>query len=338
MATGRTVGAALLTEKDRKIIKLAENISKLLKESISDPKNKKIFWENYGKISYTRDAGTGRGAGKLQRDALCTRGRQGKAPFSNRNLRWHPLVVADKEIPYAQPIDSIEVEGNKALIFAINGNKYYPEKVYELDERYVVLPEHWIPHVEILKNWTDSDWTSNSCIIPALESTEWWYALESFFVLGISIVGTLYEVGDIDNLINSTINLLEDQDIDEEIELPTDILERVLRNKENLVLCPLCKTRLNSNVANLPERIRDSVWQPHWRKTKRKEGEDKSIQIMHLKPLVESEIIHTAKNVRYGHRWCNVSMTDHSIDETLDFMEHVVKVHGRCKNKKLNKK
>jgi len=33
---------------------------------------------------------------------------------------------------------------------------------------------------------------------------------------------------------------------------------------------------------------------------------------------------------RYGHRWCNVSMTDHSIYETLDFMEHVVRVHGRC--------
>jgi len=52
---------------------------------------------------------------------------------------------------------------------------------------------------------------------------------------------------------------------------------------------------------------------------------------MHLKPLIESAIIHTPENVRYGHRWCNVSMTDHSIDETLDFMEHVVEVHGRCK-------
>jgi len=334
MATGRTVGASLLTEKDRKIIGLAESISNILNETITNPDAKKHFQQNYSKISYTRDAGTGRGAGKLQRDALCTRGRQGKAPFSNRNLRWHPLVVADKKIPYAKPIDKLEVEGDKALVFVIDGKRYYPEEVYKLKERYVVLPEHWIPHIEVLKNWTDSDWTANSCIIPALESTEWWHALESFAVLGLSIVGTLYGVHNIDPLINSIVNLLKTQDIDKKVKLPTDILKRVLDNKESLLLCPLCKSRLDSNVANLPERKRDSVWQPEWRTTKRVEGEDKSIQIMHIKPLVESTIIHTAENVRYGHRWCNVSMTDHSIDETLDFMEHVVKVHGRCKKRK----
>ena len=26
--------------------------------------------------------------------------------------------------------------------------------------------------------------------------------------------------------------------------------------------------------------------------------------------------------------WCNVSMTDHSLNETLDFFKHVVKVHN----------
>ncbi len=331
MAIGRTVGASLLTEKDKRIIKLTESISDILNESIYDSDAKKHFQQNYSKISYTRDAGTGRGAGKLQRDALCTRGRQGKVPFSNRNLRWHPLVVADKEIYYAQPIEKLEVEGERALVFVINGKRYYPEEVYQLDKRCVVLPEHWIPHIDILKNWTDSDWTANSCIIPALESTEWWYALESFIVLGISIAGTLYRVKNIDNLVDSITSLLKNQDIDKRIKLPTDILKRILKNKESLLLCPLCRSRLNSNVADLPERERDSIWQPQWRKKKRIEGEDKSIQITHLKPLIESEIIHTAENVRYGHRWCNVSMTDHSIDETLDFMEHIVKVHGRCK-------
>jgi len=331
MATGRTVGASLLAEKDRKIIGLAESISNILNEAISNPDAKKHFQQNYSKISYTRDAGTGRGAGKLQRDALCTRGRQGKAPFSNRNLRWHPLVVADKEIPHAKPINKIEVEGEKALVFVINREKYYPEEVYKLEKRYVVLPEHWIPHVDVLKNWTNSDWTANSCIIPALESTEWWHALESFVVLGLSVIGTLYDIHNIDRLIVSITNLLKNQDIDKKIKLPTDILKDNLIDKEDLLLCPLCKSRLDSNVADLPERERDSVWQPQWRKVKRAEGEDKSIQIMHLKPLVENTIIHTAENVRYGHRWCNVSMTDHSIDETLDFMEHVVKVHGRCK-------
>jgi len=331
MATGRTIGAALLTEKDRKTIRLAENISKVLEESISSLEAKKHFQKEYAKIHYSRDAGTGRAAGKLQRDALCTRGRQGKAPFSNRNLRWHPLVAADKEIPYAHPIDKLEVEGEKALVFLVNGKRYYPEQVYELDRRYVVLPGHWIPYIDILKNWTDSDWTANSCIIPALESTEWWHAIESFVVLGISVVATLYKAENLNNLIRPVTDLLRNQDIDKKIILPTNTLKVILQDKEPLLLCPLCKSRLNSNVANLPQRERENVWQPQWRKRKRVEGEDKSIQITHLKPLVESEIIHTAENVRYGHRWCNVSMTDHSIDETLDFMEHIVKVHGRCK-------
>jgi len=130
MATGRTVGASLLTEKDKKIIKLAESISNILGESLHSADAKKHFMADYGKISYTRDAGTGRGAGKLQRDALCTRGRQGKAPFSNRNLRWHPLVVADKRIPYAQPIERLEIEGEKALVFVMDGRIYYAEEVY----------------------------------------------------------------------------------------------------------------------------------------------------------------------------------------------------------------
>lgn len=329
MATGRTVGAGLLTEKDKKIIKLAEDISSILNNAITNPDAKKDFKHNYSKISYTRDAGTGRGAGKLQRDAFCTRGRQGKAPFSNRNLRWHPLVVADKEIPYAQPIEELEVEGDKALVFVIREKRYYAEEVYKLDRRCVVLPEHWIKHIDVLKNWTDSDWTANSCVIPALESTEWWHALESFIVLGISIVGTLYEVRNIDSLIDSIRSLLENQKIDKQIELPSEGMNRILKDKGSLLSCPLCKISLKCNVANLPERERDSVWQPEWRSAKRGEGEDKSTQITHLKPLVERTIIHTAENVRYGHRWCNVSMTDHSIDETLDFMEHVVTVHGR---------
>jgi hypothetical protein len=50
---------------------------------------------------------------------------------------------------------------------------------------------------------------------------------------------------------------------------------------------------------------------------------------MHVNPLIDKEIRHNAKNVRYGHRWCNVAMTDHSLDETLDFMEFIVKAHKR---------
>ncbi len=38
-------------------------------------------------------------------------------------------------------LKKLEVEGQKALIFVINGERYYPEEVYKLDRRYVALPE-----------------------------------------------------------------------------------------------------------------------------------------------------------------------------------------------------
>jgi len=74
---------------------------------------------------------------------------------------------------------------------------------------------------------------------------------------------------------------------------------------------------------------REIRWKPNWITNKRKEGDDWSVQIMHVAPLMENEIRHTAANVRFGHRWCNVAMTDHSVEETLNFMEFIVKAHNR---------
>src|SRR3989338_3860007 len=160
MATGRTISASFLTEKDKKIFSLCELISKSLIENVPEDKRDQ-FIEEFAKLSKeTRDGCAGRGGGKLERDALCTRGRQGKAPFSNRNLRWHPLVVAESLHKYAKEIERIEIEGeddNQVLVFVIKEKrreiKYKSDKVYELPERYAVLPKHWITHIDKLKHW-----------------------------------------------------------------------------------------------------------------------------------------------------------------------------------------
>ena len=159
MAKGRTVSASFLTEKETQIINLCSEIAKVIKDSLKNDADKKVFWESFGKISKTRDAGAGRGGGKLQRDALCTRGVQGKAPFSNRNLRWHPLVVAEKQISFAKPIKRIDIDGEdeqQTLCFVIedeNGNEvsYLSDRVHELPERYVATFADWTPHIERLK-------------------------------------------------------------------------------------------------------------------------------------------------------------------------------------------
>ena len=148
MATGRTISASFLTDLDHRVIELCESISLAIYNSISKNEFKAEFKKEYGKISYTRDAGLGLGGGKLQRDAVCTRGRTGKAPFSNRNLRWPPLVVAENKPDFARKIERIEIGGHddgQVLIFVVKDRKgkefkFPSDKVHEMPERFA-LPE-----------------------------------------------------------------------------------------------------------------------------------------------------------------------------------------------------
>ena len=333
MATGRTISASFLTDLDRKAIELCESISDVICNAISNDEGKKRFKKEYGKISYTRDGGLGLGGGKLQRDSVCTRGRQGKAPFSNRNLRWHPLIVAENKPTFAKEIERIEIEGEddtQVLIFVIkDGNgrelKYPSDKVHEIKGRFVALPEHWYPHINILKHWSDTLWTQNSCVIPALEACNWWDSVETYAVLGIAVAVDLYGV-DFGQLYTAIKQILQNQTIDRDINLPSSSYPI---EKNDIIKCPVCRLNISQDLERFRTSIRGTTWQPAWRSSKKKEGDDSSIQIMHVNPLLENEIKHNASNVRYGHRWCNVSMTDHSLEETLDFMEFVVRAHNR---------
>ncbi|MBM3130093.1 MAG: hypothetical protein FJ009_15900 [Chloroflexi bacterium] len=331
MATGRTVSASFLTERDARVVKLCGSISKQIADCIDDENNRKKFLNDFGKTSDTRDGGMGVGAGKLQRDALCTRGRQGKAPFSNRNLRWHPLVVAETCPNWAQPISRIEIENDELLVFVVKENgrskKYRADKVHEMRQRYAALPACWVPHIDTLKIWNDTLWTQNSCVIPILEACDWQDAVETYAVLGIAIAVAFFGV-DFSRVYAQVTQTLEQQKIASQVSLPSPNFPS---DRTEIINCPVCRVSIAKSAARLTERVRAKVWQPAWRSTKREEGEDSSIQLMHVKPLVESEPRHHVGNVRYGHRWCNVAMTDHSLDETLDFMESIVRAHNRCK-------
>jgi len=332
MATGRTISANHITEIDRQVLELCKSISLTVKELIKNQELKVAFWDTFGKISMTRDAGAGRGGGKLQRDALCVRGRQGKAPYSNRNLRWHPLVVAAQKIDFAKPIKRIEIEGeedSQTLIFVveINGKeeKFPSDRAHELPERFVVLPEHWMPHINNLRNWNDILWTQNSCIIPAMEVCEWKDALEVYAFLAISVAVEYYNV-DFSTIYNKITQILNNQQINSDINLPSEIFPN---DVESFLNCPICKKPLSANLENFRINPRIETWQPAWSPHKRSEGEDGSIQILHIEPLIETEIRHKVGKVKFGHRWCNVSMADHSLDETLDFFEYIIRAHNR---------
>lgn len=336
MATGRTVSASFLTNSDEQVIELCERISQNIFETLATKETKKIFQNTFGRIDKSRDAGAhkrGGGSGKLQRDALCTRGIQGKAPFSNRNLRWHPLVIAERQIAFAKPIKRIEIEGEdetQTLVFVVeneNGQEtaYPSAKAHELPERFVALPEHWLPHIDRLRFWNDTLWTQNSCVITAYEACDWQDAVETFAVLGISVAVNFFEAN-FSLLYKKTIETLQAQTVDASIKLPS---LKFPNNKDETVSCPLCKSNASQPPSDLPKRLREERWKPAWSTNKRGEGEDWSMQIMHIEPLTETEIRHNAQNVRFGHRWCNVAMTDHSIKETVDFMEYIVRAHNR---------
>lgn len=329
MANGRTISASFLTEKDRKIIELCETISKIIESKISDKAKKAKFYEEWGKVSYTRDAGAGRAAGKLQRDTLCTRGRTGKHPISNRNLRWHPLVVSAENIPYAEELIRIIVDDD-LLYFVIKNaageeEKIPSDKVFELDKRYTASSKVWQEHVGVLRYWNDTQWTQNSCVIPALESCDWNDAVEAYATLGISIAVALYGL-DFDEIYGLITEILKNQKIDPSISLPST---KFPTKKDDMILCPMSRIPINENLSKYRIEVRGQVWQPNWSNSKRDEGDDSSLQIMHVNPLVEAKQRHAANNVRYGFRWCNIAMTDHSLEETLDFMEDIVRVHGR---------
>jgi hypothetical protein len=329
MASGRTVSASQLTILDQKVLEFCQIASNEIEARIPS-EYRKIFGDEFGKIHYSRDALIGRGGGKLQRDALCTRGRSNKAPFSNRNLRWHPLIVSTEKPLFAKEIEYIEVQEDNILVFAVKDEndviKLYPsDLVHTLPERYVATSKHWEPHVATLRNWNDVQWTQNSCVIPAMEACEWWDSVQTFLVLGVSVAVELYE-GNFEKLMEGILDLLTLQQIDTSVKLPTDNfpLER-----DQYILCPLSKIPLSGNLEEFRKEPRAQTWQPNWQKSKKDEGEDSSIQLMHMNPLIETEIRHNVENVRYGFRWSNVAMTDHSLEETLDFMTHIVRKHGR---------
>ncbi len=332
MATGRTISASFLTDLDTKIIEFCNSISELILNSIEDKNLKKDFKKQYGKISYTRDSGLGLGGGKLQRDVVCTRGRQGKAPYSNRNLRWHPLIVAEQPVNYAKEIERIEIDGEdekQILLFVvkINGKeqKYPSDKIHELPEKFVALPKHWFEHIEKLKHWNDTLWTQNSCVIPAYEACNWQDSIETYATLAIAVATEYYNIN-FKTIYKKVVTLLKNQNIDKSISLPTNLFSK---NKEEIITCPVCKLPLSNDLQQFRQEERIPTWQPAWRRSKKSEGNDGSNQILHVNPLVETEIRHKANTVRYGHRWCNVAMTDHSLEETIDFMEFIVNAHNK---------
>jgi hypothetical protein len=182
--------------------------------------------------------------------------------------------------------------------------------------------DKWYAIKDELVQWTDDEWTNNSCVIPAMEHSTLEYSVETYSILGIAVVSNFYYVPPL-KAYNTTLRIFKEHNYDLSPKYPKQ------NEIDKIILCPLCLALLRSPPANLALPDREEVFQPPWRKSKREEGEAESLQLFHTVPLKENIIHHTPELVRYGHRWCNVAMADHSVDETVDFMRVVVEAHER---------
>jgi hypothetical protein len=340
--TTRTVSANQLSQEDEMVLELSRKVSNALMALMGDPQAKSDFKDLYGKVSLTRDAGAGRGAGKLQRDALCTRGRTDKSPLSNRNLRWHPLVVSAALPDFASPVEGIRIQkigGDSTLVFVVKDDygvtKEYPaSKVHQLPKAYAATQEHWESVKEDLRNWSASDWSANRCLISAMEYCSWEDAFESYASLALATAVEVYDL-DFDHARSSVMKVMADFNSESPLNKNKFPSSNFPKTRVDATVCPLCKKPFSENLSDFRYGDRLMNWQPPWKSSKRGEGEDHSIQVMHVKPLNELVSNHNAANVRFGHRWCNVSMTDHTLDETIDFFSFVASQH---KNNDLNMK
>jgi len=318
MVSQNTVAREELTDRDRVALQICKELSVALKGLIRTPNEQEIFERDFGKIHFSRDAGQGRGAGKLQRDALCTRGRQAKAPFSNRNLRWHPLTLS-VTCPKGFSEMNIEVDSKKKLLKFVPLSEpdktYLPTEVHALRKPYCITARAWTKHVDELRKWSQDDWIKNWCAIPIIEYSSVEYSVECFAILGTSVAVALFNV-DLDNAYDALLQTFETYEFKKTECFPEKSVD--------IIKCPVCNSPIKEYPAGLIPRQRPAIWNPPWQKSKREEGEDQSIQLMHVEPLVESKINHNASNVRYGHRWCNVAMTDHSAAYLKTWMKKIV--------------
>jgi len=332
MAGQRTASANKLTESDAATLDFCKKIGNVLSELMPDPDAKRAFSDAYSKVSMTRDAGAGLGGGKLQRDALCTRGKTDRTPLSNRNLRWHPLIVADSVPSYARAIEGIRVEksfGRKTLIFQVrqeNGVvvEFSPSEVHELKSVYCATTNDWLPVKDELKSWSADDWSSNRCAISSIEYCPNDQALEAYASLAVTVASSFFDVVYADAK-NAALEQLQAAGTELGSAMPSNLFPL---DEDDALSCPLCRKRISQGLEDFRYELRMMTWRPVWGTEKRNEGDDSSMQIMHVSPLTENWIGHNAANVRFGHRWCNIAMTDHSLRETIRFFEYVQGQHS----------
>ncbi len=240
-------------------------------------------------------------AQKILRDSLVTRGNNKLNPYKNRARRWGwPVIV----LPAYDPprgwkkcrVRIVGGEGNKTLLPEERGFGLYIE--YE-------------------------DWLS------ALDTSR--EAEESISQpFGRFKVGIPYEEASPErdcHLIAKTLAYQAHRILGRSATKIREIAPncaKIVESYEILQepLCPLCHRVMEpESFITRADDTRDVFF-------KRREGEDKAIQLFHIEPLVPGAFAHRPGNVTWGHRRCNVTVGKHSVKETIDWFIEVLQTRG----------
>lgn len=238
---------------------------------------------------------------KIKRDALCTRGDNRLTPYKNRARRWkYPIVLFPGEVAPAEwrrvNIEVVrESEGDK-VSFSIGDEGW---------GKYFLL-EEWFRKLKDLPNEAKGAVGCYKIGIPYREAaTE-----ENCLIIAKTLAYQAHRIFGEDH-----------EYIAKEYPALAEAVARYrhLQGPE----CPLCK-ELMSPDGFIEEQSDSSM--PF---AKQKESEDQVLQLFHIDPLRSGAFLHRPGNVSWGHRRCNLAVSQHTIDETLDWFEQVLKNHGR---------
>jgi len=135
----------------------------------------------------------------------------------------------------------------------------------------------------------------------------WFDAVELFAMITISYAVSVYKI-DFQTTYNHVVDVLKNQTLDKNIVLPS---AKFPSEAKDYLLCPLCKTNLSNGLNKFL-------------------GKEKiELSLIYLQPLAYNEIKHNSENVRLGHSTCKKMIGSHSVEQTINIFEEILKSQGK---------
>lgn len=238
---------------------------------------------------------------KILRDAFTTKGDNKLNPYKNRGPRWSwPVILLKDETPPTG-------WKNAKLLISGRGSKCRFLTKYR-GWGYYVKNEDWSSKLDYVKRkgWNIKKGVGRFKVgIPYEEAAK----KEDCISIALTLAYQAHRILGLS---------------DEEIRKKYPKIFEAIKDLGNIKepICPFCRDPLNAaGFVELTEDTTDVFY-------KRKEAEDNAIQMFHIECLKPGKFLHKPGNVSWGHRRCNVAVSQHDVSEAEDWFIRVVTNRG----------